>query len=393
VKQGHDVTVLASRRGYDDPSVCFKRRETWRGIDIIRIPTLGFGKRSKWSRSLDFASYLVFCFFRLMFLPRQDLTVALTSPPLISFFGALFAQLRGGRFCFWVMDLNPDEAVALGWLREDSFVTRILQAFLNYSLQRSDKIIALDRFMWERIVDKGVSRDKVVVVPPWSHDEDIRYDEAGRAVFRATHGLEGKFVVMYSGNHSPCHSLHTLVKAAWKLRECQNIMFCFVGGGSEYQKIKAFARENSLQNVLCLPYQPRNQLSSSLSAADLHVVVMGDGFKGVVHPCKIYNIMNVGAPILYIGPEESHITDLFEEHASGIDGRSARHGAVDEVAGHIQAAAAAGQIRAAGAKQVASQFSSHILLPHMISILEQLVQKPVLLRSQATVRIRARREG
>ena len=86
------------------------------------------------------------------------------------------------------------------------------------------------------------------------------------------------------------------------------IVFCFVGGGSEQAKV----RESRLsrRNVKCLPYQPLNELSSSLSAADLHVVVMGDKFVGIVHPCKVYNIMSVGAPVLYIGPEPSHVTDI-----------------------------------------------------------------------------------
>ena len=85
-----------------------------------------------------------------------------------------------------------------------------------------------------------------------------------------THGLTDKFVVMYSGNHSPCHPLDTLLAAARKLQARPNIVFCFVGGGSEFQKVKAFARDNSLPNILCLPYQARNKLSGSLSAADLH---------------------------------------------------------------------------------------------------------------------------
>ena len=195
VERGHRVTVLTSRRGYDDPTQCFKARETWHGIDVMRIPTLALGKAAKWRRVLNFASFLLFCFARLTFLPRQHLTVALTSPPLISCFGALFAQVRGGRFCSWVMDLNPDESVALGWLREDSLVTRALQALLKYSLQRSDKIIALDRFMQERIVRKGVPADRVAIVPPWAHDDAIGYDEAGRADFRLKHGLNDKFVV------------------------------------------------------------------------------------------------------------------------------------------------------------------------------------------------------
>ncbi len=87
-------------------------------------------------------------------------------------------------------------------------------------------------------------------------------------------------------------------------------MFCFVGGGSEQVKVREFAAQHGLKNVKCLPYQPLNELSGSLSAADLHVVVMGEEFVGIVHPCKVYNIMLVGAPALYIGPEPSHVTDI-----------------------------------------------------------------------------------
>ena len=374
VDRGHKVTVLASRRGYDDPRQHFNARETWRGIDIIRIPSLGLGKVSKWWRCLDFVIYLVVCFVRLMFLPRQDLTLALTSPPLISFFGALFVKLRGGRFCFWVMDLNPDEGVALGWVREDSAIARVLQALLKYSLRRSDQIIALDRFMEQRIIDKGIPAESIAVLPPWPHDDDIHYDDAGRATFRAMHGLTDKFVVMYSGNHSSCHPLDTLLTAALRLQADGNIVFCFVGGGSEFQKVKDFARNKSLSNIVCLPYQPRSQLSGSLSAADLHVVVMGDRFKGLVHPCKIYNIVAIGAPFLYIGPEESHVSDLLQQHSNRLHARSARHGAVEEVVAHIQAAAASGPVRINDCEEVTSNFSSHTLLPRMISTLEHVME-------------------
>src|SRR5205807_812373 len=67
---------------------------------------------------------------------------------------------------------------------------------------------------------------------------------------------------------------------------------------------------NLLSSIRCLPYQPLSELAASLSAADLHVVVMGEPFVGIVHPCKIYNILNVGAPVLYIGPSPSHITEM-----------------------------------------------------------------------------------
>ncbi len=129
--RGHEVTVVTSDRGYDDPANQFKRRERWKGIEIIRIPSLSFGKNSRWRRAFNFGSFMLVCSLRLLTLRRFDLTIALTSPPLISFLAALFVKLKGGKFCFWVMDLNPDEAIAAGWLVEDSLTSRLFQRMLR----------------------------------------------------------------------------------------------------------------------------------------------------------------------------------------------------------------------------------------------------------------------
>ena len=267
-------------------------------------------RAARWRRALNFAGFLLLCSLRLLVLRRFDVVVALTSPPLISFLAALFVKLKGGSFCFWVMDLNPDEAIAAGWLEQNSATSRILQRMLNYSLKVASRTVVLDRFMKERVVAKGVDATRIAIVPPWSHDDEVVYSPAGREAFRQQHELSDNFVVMYSGNHSPCHPLDTLLDAARALKEKSEIVFCFVGGGSEQAKV----REAGLSNVQCLPYQPLNELSNSLSAADLHVVVMGEKFVGIVHPCKVYNILSIGAPVLYIGPEPSHVTDIASQH-------------------------------------------------------------------------------
>src|SRR5438045_3370596 len=150
-------------------------------------------------------------------------------------------------------------------------------------------------------------RARIEIIRLGSHDDAVSYSEVGREAFRQQHGLSDKFVVMYSGNHSRCHPLDTLLDAALALKTRSEVVFCFIGGGSEQTKVREFAARYELTHVKCLPYQPLRELSSSLSAADLHVVVMGEEFVGMVHPCKVYNIMSVGAPVLYIGPEPSHV--------------------------------------------------------------------------------------
>ena len=307
---GHELTVVTGRRAYDDPSTRFPAREEWNGITIHRIGSTGFGKGARWRRAADFASWLFCCCLKLLTLPRHDVVVALTSPPLISFLGATLTRFRGGEFYYWVMDLNPDEAVEAGWLEKGSPSERLLEWMSRYSLARAEKIIALDRFMRDRIVAKGIAEEKIEVIPPWSHDDAVRFDREGRDRFRRAHGFADRFVVMYSGNHSPCHPLDSLLEAARLLSADSRFLFCFVGGGSEFAKVRQFARDHDLDNVVCLPYQPLDRLAGSLSAADLHVVVMGAPFVGTIHPCKIYNILNVGAPVMYIGPCESHVGDV-----------------------------------------------------------------------------------
>lgn len=370
-ENGHEVTVVTSNHGYDDSSVRFSRRETWKGINIIRIPSLALGKASKLRRVLNFASFFVVCTLRLLFLRRFDVVVALTSPPLISVLGSLFVSLKGGRLIFWVMDLNPDEAIAAGWLSEKSLVAKSLLWFLNYSLGQAERVVVLDRFMKERIMAKGIAEEKIRVIPPWSHNDAVGFDSAGREKFRAEQGLAGKFVVMYSGNHSLCHPLDTLLQAASGLAENRQIAFCFVGGGSEYEKVGTFARERNLQNIRCLPYQPLQQLSASLSAADLHVVVMGDAFTGIVHPCKIYNILEIASPVLYIGPATSHVTDVTVKLEDQVMVCSVRHGEVDRARDYIQARA---QVelgkRLSSATALAASFSKEALLPEMLEVIE-----------------------
>ena len=411
--RGHEVTVVCGRRAYDDPNIVFPRKETWRGVCIHRVFSTRFGKRTKWRRAVDFASFIVSCCARLARLPRHDVVVALTTPPLISFIGAWLARLWRARFCYWVMDFNPDEAIAAGWLRADSVAGKILERMSRFSLRRADRIIALDRFMQQRIEAKGIAPERIAVLPPWSHDGDVCFDPARREAFRKAHGLAEKFVVMYSGNHSPCHPLDTLLAAAERLRGDQRFAFLFVGGGSEWGKIKAKAGTKKQKteivkteignppisdlrpppspprsgrgqgevfdpsshppssNLLCLPYQPLDQLAGSLSAADLHVVVMGDPFVGLIHPCKIYNVLAVGAPVLYIGPEASHLSEILAGLGSRVCARVG-HGNVDDCVAQVRRIAGENQRgEAARYEKVAAQYSQRALLPRLVEVLER----------------------
>jgi hypothetical protein len=107
-----------------------------------------------------------------------------------------------------------------------------------------------------------------------------------------------------------------------------------------------------------------------LSAADLHLVVMGDPFVGVVHPCKIYNILQVGSPLLYIGPHPSHISEILQ----ALDGKLpcvwAKHGDVDRVMEHIRSQPGMVRPNVERVVPLAGIFSKATLLPQLVAVLE-----------------------
>jgi hypothetical protein len=321
----HDVVVLTSRNAYEDPTIRFKKKETFKGITIERIWQTRFGKSTKVGRLLDFISFNVMLFFRLLFLKRKQyhVIVGLTVPPLISFLGVITAKIKGAKFCYWTMDLQPELAIVSGYLREGSIAARILLFMGNVIFRKADRILTLDRFMAEYIVKRGADREKITVSPVWPVMNEVFTGARRDNPFRREYGFGEKIVIMYSGNHAVVHPLDTLLKAAVTLKDDDRFIFVFVGGGVRKKEVTAIKIAHHLGNIVQLPYQDRDKMHFSMGAADIHVVVQGNGCTGFTHPNKIYGAMFIGRPIVYIGPVPSHITDILEECPGNI---SVEHG-------------------------------------------------------------------
>lgn len=327
VARGHQVSVLCDRRDYLNPGHTHPYREQHEGVEVVRVASIDLGGASRLRRILSALMLNVAMAVRLSLMPKADLVIALTSPPLIAAVAAVWARLRGVPFVYWIMDLNPDQAIAAGWVREGSFRARVLRAVLRWTLKSSAKVIVLDRFMAERVQRYGVEAERIAIDPPWPLQEDaVAAVPPSENRFLQAHGLSGSFVVMYSGNHSICHPLDTILEAAQRLAGDPSITFVFIGGGERVRDVQRFREAHQLKNIIQLPYQPREALSHSLSAADLHLVVLGAPFVGIVHPCKIYGVIQVQRPTLFLGPRTSHLGEL----VTGAEiGEQVEHGDVE----------------------------------------------------------------
>lgn len=328
VRRGYRVRVFASSRGYDAPEVRFAAREAIQGVDVRRLPLSSFGKRSILIRLAAQISFLAQAILRGLLTPGLRAILVSTSPPMCAAAALLIAAVRRLPIVYWVMDINPDQAVALGTFNESSLPVRLFDVLNRTVLRRAHAVVTLDRFMAARLRRKAEVGRKLSVFPPWPHEDHLEDIPHERNPFRKAHRLDGKFVVMYSGNHSPANPIITLLRAAERLRHRRDIVFLFVGGGACKREV-AEAVARGAKNVLDLPYQPLCELKYSLSAADLHVVSVGPSSVGIVHPCKVYGAMAVARPILGLGPRPSHVSDILE----GCDvGRQVGHGQVGEAA-------------------------------------------------------------
>jgi glycosyltransferase involved in cell wall biosynthesis len=311
---GLEVTALASRGSYLGGGT-LPARERHRGVEIVRVAATSLGKRTLLHRAVDYASFYVTASVALATLPRHDVVIALTTPPLIAATGLVAKTLRRSRLVYWVQDLYPDIAVAVGALRERSLAVRAMRAVSRRVLRRADAVVALGEEMRDRCVAAGAARERTHVIPNWADAAAIR------PVRHETNGLRdriaggARFVAMYSGNMGRGHDVETLLDAARLLRGRDGIAFVFAGDGAKRPLVEAAARE--LPNVRLAPYQPRERLSESLSAADVHLVALSREVEGLAEPSKLYGIMAAGRPALYVGPEGAEVARTIERAGCG----------------------------------------------------------------------------
>lgn len=325
-RRGYNVRVYTANRGYDDPKVKYPAREVLNGVDVRRLPLSSFGKKSILTRVIGTMSFMVQALLRGLFMPNLAGILFSTSPPLIGIVATTIHMFRGVPLAYWAMDLNPDQLLAMGKIKPGGLVARVLENANRVVLANSSLVIALDRFMAARLRPRARLTDKMVVLPPWPHEdvvEPLRHEDNP---FRQKHNLQDKFVIMYSGNHSPSNPLRTLLDAAVRLKEDDSLRFLFVGGGIGKKEVEQCIADNRFTNAISLPYQPLADLRYSLSSADVHVVSLGNDMIGIIHPCKVYGAMAVARPVLFFGPEPSHIADLLEKHSFGVH---VSHGDVD----------------------------------------------------------------
>jgi len=290
-ERGWRVEVVTSRQRYDDPSARLATREIVRGVDVRRVWSTRFGRGFLPGRAIDYVTFYISAFFMLLRRARRGTTiVALTDPPLISVIAALAAMLRRATLINWTQDLFPEVAEALGMR-----ALGVLRGLRNWSLRRAKTNVALGDSMAARLPN-------AVVIHNWAdaalHPVDIPHS---------------RFVAGYSGNLGRAHDARTMLAAIRLLRDDANIELVITGGGAQLDAIRA----ERLPNVRFAGYAPRERLSESLSAADVHLVTLLPALEGLIVPSKFYGILAVARPVLFVGARDGELARIIRSYDCG----------------------------------------------------------------------------
>ncbi|MBE0558634.1 MAG: glycosyltransferase family 4 protein [Proteobacteria bacterium] len=316
--KGDKVTVLCSRNRYDGKVGSSLPPKEWvQGVEIQRCWGPNFGKRSFFGRVLDLASFCFIALGKLLFFPRVDTAVFLTNPPFFSILGTWLKKKRKERFIYVLMDVYPDIAIQGEVIREKGWIAHVLQRMARFTLKNADAVVVLGEDMKEVAVRQGAPADKVAIIRNWADPEKIFPVSPENNELRKKWGLEGKFVVAYSGNFGVSHDFEDLLHTAKDLASNDEIRFLLIGDGVRRREVEKFVNSRRLPNVILQPYQDASSLSESLSVGDIHYISLRRGFEGLVVPSKAYGAMAAGRPIVYQGAATGEIARMIDKEGIG----------------------------------------------------------------------------
>ncbi len=287
----NEVTVICSGAGKPGQELSCALGPN---ITIVRTRGFSFSHRGP-ARIASYLSYIAGTVWQCIRLPRADIYFTLTTPPVLAPLGSIFAALRGARHVIWEMDVYPDIACDVGYIKRGGLLDRCVGAVLDWSRRRAAAIIAIGEDMKARLMKRGVPQAKIHVAENWSDGNEITPQPLS----------DGPLVVQYSGNLGLAHEVDTVLPVMERLRNRADFRFVFVGGGPRRAQLEVACREKEIQNAEFRPYCARSSLGESLSQGHLGLVTQLPQTTGSLVPSKIYGIMAAGRPFLYIGPFEA----------------------------------------------------------------------------------------
>lgn len=296
--------------------------ENINGVDVLRIRVPEFRKNFAPSRIYNIGMYFISAIAATFRVEHQDYIFTISQPPVLGgLLGVIGKKIKHAKSIYNIQDFNPEQVAAVAFTG-NKLILNTMMALDKYSCTQADKVIVVGRDMIETLEKRfGENMPDYAYINNWINEKEIvplPSDNEQVMQFKRRYGLEGKFVIMYSGNVGLYYDLVNIMKIIAKYRDNQDVVFAFIGEGSVLEELENYKRQQQLDNVCFIPYQDKEKLVYSLNAGDVHFVMNAKGIKGVSVPSKLYGVMAAGKPVLGILEEGSEARLIIEEAECGL---------------------------------------------------------------------------
>ncbi len=318
-ERGHEVRVVTAPPYYpawrirDDYRSSLYRTERLPGEPLVfRTPLYVPGKPSGLKRVAHLFSFMLGSLpvmLRQMFWSPD---IVFTVEP--TFFGAPLALLvafaSGAQSWLHVQDFEVDAAFDLGLLPAKGPVHTLALRLERLFTGGFTRVSSISAKMVERTIAKGMPAARTVLFPNWVDVDAIHPLPTEGNAFRGELGLEGKLIVLYSGNMGNKQGLELLAPLARAFTADPRVHFLFCGDGAFRPQLEALV--SGLTNVTLLPLQPFGRLNDLLNAADVHLLPQRAGAADLVMPSKLTGMLSSGRPVVAtaeIGTQVAHVVE------------------------------------------------------------------------------------
>ncbi len=379
VADGHEVTILTGVPNHPKGQIFpgyenrWLQEESKDGIRVIRTWMYLGASENVITRSLN---YVLFAFTVLAASFRAgspDVVVATTPQFFSGVAGAIVSWIKRKPFVLEVRDLWPDSIVQLLPLRS-RLVIRFLEGIEKALYRTAQGIVVNSRAFIDHIATFGIPKRRMALV--YNGIDPALFQVGARDdALLGEHGLTGKFLVAYIGTLGMAHGLVTVLDAAQRTRDLEDVVYLLIGDGADRARLEEELAERGLTNVRLLGLRPRTEIPRWIASIDVSLVLLRDlPVLETVVPSKIFETLAEARPVILAARGE--IRRMVEEAKAGfvIDPESPKQlsDAVRYVRAHPEEAAERAN---AGREWVRANFQRDDLARTMAHFLEEVARE------------------
>ena len=158
------------------------------------------------------------------------------------------------------------------------------------------------------------------MIPNWVNTDNVYpVDRKDNVLFDRYNLDRSKFYICYSGNIGHSQNLELLVDTAKSIKEeLPDVVFVLIGEGAVKEELEKSVKENELDNIIILPFQPYEDIAHVFSLGDVGLIISKPGIGGSSVPSKTWSIMAAGRPVLASFDKDSKLAEVLKTTESGL---------------------------------------------------------------------------